>query len=215
MNIAKPLARLAVPVDQLRPHPRNPRRGDVDAIARSLERFGQVRPILATEDGTIIAGNHTYRAAVQLGWTKVAAVRFTGTQDEADAYLAADNRASDLGAYDDPALADLLKDLRDRELLDGTLYSDTDVDDVVRRVLSREGTLDVASTWSGMPAFESTELAGAAKVTIHFPTEEAADEFFRVIDRPRRSSMWWPVDDGHVGSDITGAEVVSSPRRRK
>lgn len=45
------LRKLLTPVGELRPHPRNPRLGNVYEIGRSLERFGQQRPVLALPDG--------------------------------------------------------------------------------------------------------------------------------------------------------------------
>lgn len=119
------LRRLLAPVGELRTHPRNPRRGNVGAIQESLGRFGQQRPLLATPDGTVIAGNHTYLAAVESGWTHVAVVRSDLTETEIDAYLVADNRLSDLGTYDDANLADLLTSLQvDERGLAGTGYDD-------------------------------------------------------------------------------------------
>jgi len=79
------LRRTLVPAGDLRPHPRNPRRGNVDAVAGSLERFGQQRPILALPDGTIVAGHHVVQAAAALGWTHVAVVRSDLTDAEVDA----------------------------------------------------------------------------------------------------------------------------------
>lgn len=117
----RPLLR---PVADLAPHPRNPRRGDVESIRASLARFGQQRPILATPDGTIVAGNHTYRAALEEGWTEIAVVVSDLTDAEVDAYLVADNRLGDLGGYDDELLIDLLRGLRDDGGLAGTGYDD-------------------------------------------------------------------------------------------
>jgi hypothetical protein len=45
-KIAAALADDIVAVDELRPHPENPRRGNINAIAASLDRFGQVKPVL-------------------------------------------------------------------------------------------------------------------------------------------------------------------------
>ena len=45
MFIADQLTPLAVPIDSLTPLPDNPRRGDVAAVAKSLERFGQRKPL--------------------------------------------------------------------------------------------------------------------------------------------------------------------------
>lgn len=113
-------------------HPSNPRKGDVAGIATSLNRFGQVRPIVVTPDGVIVAGNHTYRAATEiLEWDRIAVTVFTGTDDEAAAYLLADNRWGDLGEYDDTILAELLADMADRGVLEGTGYTADAVDEML------------------------------------------------------------------------------------
>jgi hypothetical protein len=119
---------LLVALDELHAHPRNPRRGDVDAIRRSLDRFGQQRPILALTDGTIVAGHHVWQAARRAGWSHVATVRSDLTDEEVEAYLLADNRLADLGLYDDRELAELLSELATTESLDGIGYSRDDLD---------------------------------------------------------------------------------------
>ena len=62
-NIAPNLRDLVTPITELKEHPDNPRRGDVTVIAESFKRFGQVKPIVAQMDGTVIAGNHSLQAA--------------------------------------------------------------------------------------------------------------------------------------------------------
>jgi ParB-like chromosome segregation protein Spo0J len=92
---------VTVEIEKLTPHPDNPRRGDVPAIMRSLEKFGQVKPIIVQRStGYVVAGNHTMEAAKRLGWTTVQ-VQIVDMDDEtARAYLIADNRTSDRGTYD-------------------------------------------------------------------------------------------------------------------
>lgn len=107
----------------LKPHPRNPRRGDVALITESLERFGQQRPILILPDSTILAGHHVYAAAKGLGWTHVAAVKSDLEGPEVEPYLVADNRTGDLGTYDDGQLLDVLED---QDELAGTGYTEED-----------------------------------------------------------------------------------------
>ena len=73
-HIAPQLRALVVPIDSVELHPRNPRRGDVAAVAASLARFRQVKPIVVQRSsGYVIAGNHVLRAALSLGWTEIAA----------------------------------------------------------------------------------------------------------------------------------------------
>lgn len=136
MSIASGLIGLAVPIDSLHQLPGNPRRGDVDAVAASLERFGQRKPIVVDDDGTIIAGNHTWAAARQLGWDEIAAVRVSDDPATAKAYALADNRTAELGGYDEAALLDLIRDVGevDASLLADTGWDDASVQDLIDRI---------------------------------------------------------------------------------
>lgn len=116
------LEHLAVPVDSLKELPGNPRKGDVDAVARSLARFGQRKPIIVREsDRTITAGNHTWLAAQLLGWTEIAALVLDDDEATSAAFALADNRTSELGTYDDRALLELIEKVGE---LDPSLLGD-------------------------------------------------------------------------------------------
>ena len=149
-----------VPVATLVRHPRNPRRGKVDLIAQSLDRFGQVRPILVHE-GVIVAGNHTFAAVGQLGWTHVAAVpnEFTDA-DEAKAYLLADNRLPELGTYDRAELIELLGEVEAAGTWAGTGYDADDLDDL--RALHGSMPELPVQPFSGDYAATAEELAARA-----------------------------------------------------
>lgn len=115
------------PLGDLRPHPDNPRNGDTDLIMESLRVNGQYKPIVITADGTVLAGNHTYAAAMELGWDSIAVVALDvdPTSPQAKRIMLADNRTADLGRYDD---GQLLAVLRELDSLPGTGYSADDVD---------------------------------------------------------------------------------------
>lgn len=115
-----------VAITELKPYPRNPRRGDVEEIAKSLEINGQYKPIVANRrDGAILAGNHTWRAARSLGWKTIAVSWVDVDEDEAARIVLADNRTSDMSIYDDSKLLELLQSLPD---LKGTGFTDVDID---------------------------------------------------------------------------------------
>jgi len=104
------------PIAELEMLPGNPRRGDVEAIKRSLGRFGLRYPIVVRGD-VVIAGNHRLQAAIELGWTEIATVDAGDlTDEEAKAFAVADNRTSDLADFDDEALAAMLAELSDADL---------------------------------------------------------------------------------------------------
>ena len=115
-----------VSISILKSYPQNPRRGDVDAIAKSLEVNGQYKPIVVNRaDNSILAGNHTWRAARSLGWTEIAVSWVDVNELEAQKIVLADNRTSDASSYDDFKLLELLQTL---PTLDGTGFNQVDVD---------------------------------------------------------------------------------------
>ena len=129
------------PVDDLAPYHRNPRRGDVKAIARSLETNGQYRPIvvnLGTHTGRpneVLAGNHTLAGAKHLGWATVWGTTVDVTDSRARRNVAADNRTADLGDYDPNELADLLTAIQEEvDGLDGTGYLDADLEAILNGI---------------------------------------------------------------------------------
>lgn len=127
-------------IDDVSPHPRNVRQGDIGGISQSLQTHGQYKPIVVDRRTMrILAGNHTWKAAKALGWKEIS-VGFVTTKndDEATRILLADNRTTDLATYDDSALADLLKELANTDQgLDGTLF-DGDALDQLLMDLDRE-----------------------------------------------------------------------------
>lgn len=138
-NIDKQLKGLAVPIDSVQVHPRNPRQGDVGAVAESLTRFGQKKPIVVqASTGFVVAGNHLLMAARQLGWTKIAANVADMDDREAMGYLLADNRTSDLGTYDQDILKAILIEEARAGNLAATGYDGDDVDAMVLDLLHPE-----------------------------------------------------------------------------
>jgi ParB-like chromosome segregation protein Spo0J len=135
--IVAALLPLAVPVDNLTLDPDNARRGDVEAVRRSLNTFGQRKPIVVKRTGTdadnrpagiVTAGNHTLMAALDLGWTEIAAVFTDDDATTARAYALADNRTGELAGWDDAALAASLAELNAESFDMASLgWSDTDL----------------------------------------------------------------------------------------
>jgi len=124
-----------VPITSLKPHPRNARQGDIGAIATSLQQFGQYKPIVfQTSTRQIIAGNHTWKAAQQLGWRDIAAVAYDCDDETALRILVADNRATDLATYNDDELRSILEDLAKTDGgLDGTLFDEDDLQQLIEK----------------------------------------------------------------------------------
>lgn len=106
-----------VPITDLVLDPNNARKHselNLKAIAGSLEKFGQRKPIVVHR-GVVIAGNGTVEAAKSLGWTElaVADVPEDWDLDTAKAYALADNRTAELAEWDETLLAKQLVELEE------------------------------------------------------------------------------------------------------
>lgn len=120
-----------VPIDIVKSHPKNARRGNIELIKESLERFGQVRPILVNKDNVILAGNHTYMAMKELGHRFINIVQVDMSEEDERAYLLADNRTGDAATWDDEGLIEALEYLSQNSTLQGTGFTQDDLDDLL------------------------------------------------------------------------------------
>lgn len=171
-NIHETLATLSIRIDQIKPRAGNPRRGDVEAIAESLERNGQYRPVVVNRrTAEVLAGNHTYAAAKRLGWKHIAVTFVDVDEDQAARIILADNRTADLGGYDDTLLLDLLKSL-DGDLV-GTGYTQDDADALA--ALGSAGVADLDDLANEVGGFSDAD----AWPTIRFDVPPHVEQAWR------------------------------------
>lgn len=103
-----------LPVTDIRPYPRNPRRNAeaVEKVMRSLLAFGWQQPITVDGEMVIVAGHTRYAAAQRLGWTVVPVfVAAHLTASEAKAYRLADNRTGEEAEWEFQLLGEELAEL--------------------------------------------------------------------------------------------------------
>ncbi|NBO54475.1 MAG: DUF4417 domain-containing protein [Actinobacteria bacterium] len=144
-----------VPVTKLKGYEKNPRKGNVKAIAESLQVNKQYRPIVVQKSSNkILAGNHTWQAAKSLGWTEIAVV-FVDVDDEAAKRIVlADNKTNDLADYDNAVLAELLRDLGG---VSGTGYSDADMEAILNATAADAEQTQWASNTAGEEALAQND----------------------------------------------------------
>ena len=81
---------------------------------RSIEMFGQIRPIVVDEDGVILAGTGLYETLLSMGRTEADCYIVTGlTEAQKKKLMLADNRVFDLGVDDLSALDAFVLELKD------------------------------------------------------------------------------------------------------
>jgi site-specific DNA-methyltransferase (adenine-specific) len=214
------LTDLSVPLTDLTPLPGNPRRGDVDAVVRSYSVFGQRKPIVARRTGDrdgrpvgiVIAGNHQLAAAEKLGWPTIAAVWTDDDEMTAKAFALADNRTSELGVFDEEALAVLGEVSSDAALLAAASYTEQDLLDLLN---GRQGDgLNDPDEVPDAPADPRSQpgdlwLLGEHRVLCGDSTD--ADVVARVLDGHRADIVW---TDPPYGVEVVGGSRALSPEKR-
>jgi DNA modification methylase len=105
----------SVSLDKLRPNGRNARthsKKQIRQIAESIKRFGWTYPILADEQGNILAGHGRFKAAETLGRREVPVITIAGLSDtEKRALGLADNKIAENAGWDRAVLATELGEL--------------------------------------------------------------------------------------------------------
>jgi hypothetical protein len=125
-----------VDVHRLKPHPDNPRRGDLDAIAASIHENGFYGAVVAQRStGYVLAGNHRWMAVKRDGGAQIPCFWLDCSDVAAKRILAADNRTASLGIDDPTALAELLTRIAAESdgSLAGTGYTQEAFDAVVEQ----------------------------------------------------------------------------------
>jgi DNA modification methylase len=120
---------------ELLPAPGHARRHPATQIrdlARSIETFGFNTPVLVDEANRLLAGHARVEAVKRLGWDTVPAVRVSDLSEaQKRAFVLADNRLCERGAWDDELLAENFRILDGLDLdfdLDVTGFSTTEID---------------------------------------------------------------------------------------
>jgi len=108
-----------VKINELKPHPKNPRvhpDSAIDKLVRSIKEYGWTNPVLVSADGYVLAGHARLKAAEKAGISEVPVIYLPLEGAKAEAYLIADNRLQDETDWDYEKLKDLLQELDTGEL---------------------------------------------------------------------------------------------------
>jgi ParB-like chromosome segregation protein Spo0J len=199
---------VVVPVDKLRPHPRNYQShpaDQLDQLARSIELHGVFRNIVVARGNVILAGHGVVLALRRMGWDRVPAVQLDidPLSPKALHVLAADNEIANLADVDDRALTELLRDLADDDvdLLFGTGYDDEKLTALLLATRTRAEIpdFDAAAEWVGLPGYE--QEAVEPQLLVRFDSPEDRDKLMEMMgcETPHhrrktndRWSVWWP-----------------------
>jgi hypothetical protein len=155
--------------------------GDGESVTAGLREYGQVRPVLLAEDRrTVVGRGHLIAAALELGWTHVAARLETAELS--------------LESLDQVSLIDIAEEAG--VSVDG--FARVEEPEVAEDVdVVNAATADPSAEWVGLPVF--VPASEALKVVVSCETEEERDALFdalgiQTIHKGTRGtlSVWWP-----------------------
>jgi ParB-like chromosome segregation protein Spo0J len=118
----------AEPIANLREHPRNPRRGNLEKIEDSISHNGFYGAVVAQlGTGYVLRGNHTFRKSVQMGAETIPTIWVEVDDATALNIVLADNGTHEGGGYDNAILQAVMTDVYAAQgTLAGTGYSEED-----------------------------------------------------------------------------------------
>lgn len=214
---------LAVPLSELNQYAKNPRKGDVERIRASLEENGQYKAVVVRKSSnTILAGNHTVKAAKALGWDELAVTYWDGSDEEAAKIVLVDNASSDAATYDDEALKELLSDLTD---LVGSGYDEEKLRELNGLPSQKElGNSTLVERFGNPPFTVLDARQGAWQARKNAWKElgiesELGREGALIYDSPQTAYQnWYPVKNAAVtaaGRPLTDKEVLAQPEWRE
>jgi DNA modification methylase len=108
-----------VPIERLKPNPRNAKKHphrQIALLVENFEQFGVTQPIVVDEDDTVICGHARLEAAKKAKLPHLPVIRLSDlTAPEKRALAIADNRMAELGEWDLEILSEELSHLYDAE----------------------------------------------------------------------------------------------------
>lgn len=93
-----------VPIQILKQYPKNPRihpKKNIDDIKKSLKEFSQYSPIIVEgESNSILAGNGTFQAMLELGYQEIKIIKIYGlSQEQKDTIVILDNKLNESSTW--------------------------------------------------------------------------------------------------------------------
>ena len=120
-------------INDIRPYENNPRRNEkaVDAVAKSIEKFGFKNPIIIDKDNVIISGHTRRLASIKLGLKEVPVIVGDDlTEAQVKAFRLADNRVAELAVWDEDLLKEEMAKAIDMDLQDFG-FDPEDIDEIL------------------------------------------------------------------------------------
>ena len=170
---------------------------------KSIDMFGQIRPLVVDENGEIIAGNGLFIAMKEMGLETADCYIMSGlSKKQKTKLMMADNKIYELGITDSHVLEDIVADLEkdfevpgwDAEILSILDATQQDIDDMIDDLVIDEPVIKEDETIERIDQYQSagkervyegshTELQSEVKPQVHKSPEVERTEKYIICPR--------------------------------
>jgi ParB/RepB/Spo0J family partition protein len=177
---------------QIRADPKQPRRRQrrsISEIAKSIRAFGFLQPIVVDEHFVVIIGHGRLEAAKHLEYKTVPVVVLCGLTDTQRRRLQiADNRLSELSAWDESLLIEQIEQLYDDSCSEIPGFSAAEIDDIL-------GVPDIGKANCELPPQRETTLEQSE---LHLLVSCRASDFERMarLVAGLKGESWCTLEQG-------------------
>jgi len=163
-----------------------------DALAGVLAEVGLIQNVIVNRRTQHVVDGHLRISLAMRDDQPTVPITYVDlSEDEERLILATLDPIAAMAATDRDQLAALLEDVSTGEAAVQAMLAD---------MAAREGItppFDAAAEWQGMPEYEQDELRPIKQVVVSFATQDAIEEFARLIGAPiaskGKTSIWFPM----------------------
>lgn len=175
-------------------NPRTVTEDNLERLKRQITKLGQYKPLLITEDGTVLGGNMRLRAYEALGikeiWVSVVKAE---TEEQKIEYALSDNDR--VGRYDTDRMADITGNFPNIDWKDFSIDLDSPL--IVQDLIDNYN-FDPRKEWKDMPEFKQEGTDFYKEITVRCLTKEDYEKFQKAIGQElteKTKSIWYPKQD--------------------
>ena len=151
---------VTLPLSEIKPYWRNPRRipeEAIESVAESIRRYGYQQPIVVDKDHVIVVGHTRHQALQRLGYIEAPVYVTQMSAQQVQEYRLIDNRTGEMTSWDYGAL---VLELREFEVgLLSQFFPDVDLEiGLVNGAVTQQNVEDAAATITQIPAVNSDKM---------------------------------------------------------
>lgn len=188
---------IEIELDKLKPFKNNPRKHtdeQIEQIAKSIEEFGFLNPILVDEKNTILAGHGRYMASKTINLESVPVVKAENlSKEQKQALVIADNKIASNSTWDENLLWNQIRELNEKGF-DLNILAFEEME--ILPMLNIGQVVDDPSTeWVDMPDYNQENLMPKKTLLVHFENEEDRQEFSKLVKQnltEKTKFIWYP-----------------------